>query len=238
MIEEQNPERLAFFATPEHPCSYLPDQLATTIFADPNHPKSTSLYTALAEHGFRRSGPHLYRPHCEQCQACIPVRVDTRQFKPRRSQRRTLLRNQDLTVSCVPARFNEEHFELYRRYLNQRHRGGGMDNPTRDQFSEFLISPWTQTNFYEFRHQGQLLAVAVTDRLIDGLSAVYTFFEPSALRRGLGAYCVLWQIGEARDLGLQWLYLGYLIEAAPKMSYKAEYQPQQRLIRGKWVEFC
>ena len=113
-----------------------------------------------------------------------------------------------------------------------------MDNPTREQFSEFLISPWTQTHFYEFRFQDQLLAVAVTDLLADGLSAVYTFFDPTIPKRGLGAYSVLWQIGEARTRGLQWLYLGYLIEQTGKMRYKVSYQPQQRLIKGRWVESC
>ncbi len=238
MISQQEPKRLAFFVTPEHGCSYLPGQRATTLFADPNHPKTTSLYSVLAEHGFRRSGPHLYRPHCERCQACIPVRVDVQRFEPRRSQRRTLSKNRDLAVVCRPAEFCEEHFQLYRRYLNQRHPGGGMDNPTREQFSEFLISPWTQTHFYEFRVQDQLLAVAVTDLLADGLSAVYTFFDPTIPKRGLGAYSVLWQIGEARTRGLQWLYLGYLIEQTGKMRYKVSYQPQQRLIKGRWVESC
>lgn len=238
MKEERDPKRLAFFVTPEHSCSYLPDQQATTLFADPNHPKSMSIYSALVGHGFRRSGPHLYRPHCERCQACIPVRVDARRFKPHRNQRRTLLKNQDLAVIDRPAVFCEEHFQLYRRYLNQRHPGGGMDNPTREQFSEFLMSPWTQTHFYEFRDTGRLLAVAVTDRLNDGLSAVYTFFDPAAPKRGLGAFSILWQIGQARVQGLQWVYLGYLIEQAPKMSYKDQFRPQQQLIHGQWIETC
>jgi arginine-tRNA-protein transferase len=236
MRREQDPRRLAFFVTPEHSCSYLPEQRATTLFADPNYPKTMPVYSALAGHGFRRSGPHLYRPHCEQCQACIPVRVDAPRFEPDRSQRRTLLKNQDLAVMARPAVFDEEHFQLYANYLNQRHPGGGMDNPTREQFSEFLISPWTQTSFYEFRDAGRLLAVAVTDHLNDGLSAVYTFFDPAVPNRGLGAFSILWQIGEARAQGLQWVYLGYLIEQTPKMSYKDRYQPQQRLVQGQWVE--
>lgn len=228
--------RLAFYATPPHDCSYLPDRQAVTLFADPQFPKNERLHSVLARNGFRRSGPHLYRPHCPGCRACIPVRVAAAAFEPRRRQRRVWRRNQDLTVHPEPARFREEHFELYRRYLAARHRGGGMDHPTREHYVEFLTSLWVQTTFHEFRLGKQLLAVAVTDHLLDGWSAVYSFFEPELPERSLGVYAILWQIAAVRRAGLDWLYLGYLIDESPKMRYKREYQPQEHFVDGRWVD--
>ncbi|MDX1513735.1 MAG: GNAT family N-acetyltransferase, partial [Gammaproteobacteria bacterium] len=130
-----------------------------------------------------------------------------------------------------------EHFALYKAYMHARHRGGSMDNPTPKQFREFLCSSWADTEFFEFRLGRQLAAVAVCDRLGDGLSAVYTFFDPTLSNRSLGTYAILWEIEHTRRLGLEWLYLGYLIEASSKMRYKSDYRPQQRFIDGRWLEY-
>jgi arginine-tRNA-protein transferase len=226
---------LTFFATPPHPCNYLPGREAVTVFADPRLP-SMRLYCLLSRHGFRRSGQHIYRPHCPGCAACVPVRVAVQRFSPRRSQRRAWRTNADLTVVARQPVFRPEHFSLYARYLAWRHPGGGMDNPTERQYLEFLTSPWANTVFYELRLERTLLGVAVVDRLDDGLSAVYTFYEPAMAARSLGVYAVLWEIAKARRLGLEWLYLGYWIRQSPRMSYKAEYQPLQYLCDGRWSE--
>ena len=226
---------LDFFATPEHTCSYLPEREATTLFADPQFPKDAQLYTLLSQNGFRRSGAHMYRPYCKSCQACIPVRVCAREFEPRRSQQRVMNRNRDVQVIAREPKLRDDHFALYHRYIDRRHHGGGMDNPTREQFMEFLTSDWSETIFYEFRSADTLLAVAVTDHLVDGMSAVYTFFEPEETARSLGVYTILWQITEVLRLGREWLYLGYLIDACQKMRYKREYQPQEHFVGKAWI---
>ncbi len=226
---------LSFYATPVHECSYLANHEAVTVFADPEFRKDTALYSVLSRYGFRRSGQHIYRPRCPTCNACVPVRVPVREFKPRRSQRRAWQANQDLQVNRREPVFDEEHFALYRRYLENRHRGGGMDNPSRDQYMEFLTSPWSETVFYEFRLRGRLLGVTVADQLEDGLSAVYTFFDPEGRHRSLGVFAVLWELDQAKRQGLDWLYLGYWIKEAPKMRYKTEYQPLEFFRSGHWV---
>ena len=226
---------LSFYATPVHECSYLPDREAVTVFADPEFRKDTALYSVLSRYGFRRSGQHIYRPRCPACQACVPVRVPVREFKPRRSQRRAWRANQDLQVIAREPLFDEEHFGLYRRYLESRHKGGGMDDPTPEQYMEFLASPWSDTVFYELRLDGGLLGMTVVDQLEDGLSAVYTFFDPESSRRSLGVFAVLCALAQARRQGLDWLYLGYWIKEARKMSYKTEYQPLEFFRSGHWV---
>jgi len=228
--------RLLFFATAPHPCGYLESETATTVFADPRVAKSTRVYSVLSRHGFRRSGEHLYRPQCAACAACVPVRIPAARFQARRGQQRIWRRNADIRVSAKGDAFDPAHFELYSRYMTARHRGGSMDNPTQRQYREFLLCSWGETVFYEFRLQQRLAAVAVSDRLDDGLSAVYTFFDPALSSRSLGIYAILWQIEEAKRLEREWLYLGYWIESSPKMRYKIAFRPQQRLISGQWLE--
>jgi arginine-tRNA-protein transferase len=234
-VTAAQPGRLLLFITPAHECSYLPGREATTVFVDPSHPKSPALYGYLSRSGFRRSGEHIYRPECGGCQACVPIRVPVASFRPRRSQRRIRRANADLSVRTLEAAFHPEHFALYQAYVNGRHRGGGMDDPTERQYLEFLTSPWSETLFFEFRAGSALVAVAVADLLTDGLSAVYTFFDPALSRRGLGVEAVLWQIEETQRRGLEWLYLGYWVEHSPKMEYKLDYQPQEHFLGGHWA---
>lgn len=226
--------KLLLFATPEHECSYLPGNGATTLFVDPNYPKDREVYTLLSRNGFRRSGEHVYRPDCRGCRACVPVRLLVREFRPRRAQRRAWRANEDIRVVAVAPRFEHEHFALYRRYLRSRHPGGGMDETSPKQYREFLLSSWATTVLYEFRLGEHIMAIGVTDRLADSLSAVYTFFDPDFPWRGLGTYCILWQIAETRRLGLDWLYLGYWIADSPKMTYKQSFRPQERFVDGGW----
>jgi arginine-tRNA-protein transferase len=227
-------QKLGFYVTPPHDCSYFADRKAITLFADPRFPKTSRLYSTLANYGFRRSGKHLYQPHCAACKACIPVRVPVNEFTPKRSQRRTWRRNQDLTVDVMHADYKDKHFQLYQRYLSARHPGGGMDNPTPENYMDFLLADWVNTFFYEIKLADQLLAIAVVDQLEDGLSAVYTFFDPDYSNRGLGTYAILVEIEEAKNLGLEWLYLGYWIDECKKMKYKEEYRPVEYFIRGNW----
>ncbi len=230
-----NMRTLVFYATPEHPCSYLDDRLATTMFVDPKADVDQALYTRLSQLGFRRSGHHYYKPRCNGCNACIPVRIPVNSFQPTRSQKRTWNRNQDLECIHKPPVFSQEHFALYQRYINARHQDGDMYPPTLDQYESFLMEAREDTSFVEIRDGSQLLAVAVTDSTMDGLSSIYTFFEPTEQKRALGVYGILWQIAEAKNRDLPYLYLGYWIRNCDKMSYKTQYRPIEVLVRDNWV---
>lgn len=226
---------LKVFATHPHACSYLEDEQATTLFIDPDAHVTRELYDALAEVGFRRSGPHIYRPHCQSCSACIPARVQVDAFSMKRRQRRIWQRNSDLEVEAVADIYLPEYFDLYCRYINERHFDGDMFPPSREQYEGFLTNDFGITQFFAFRHEGRLLAVAVVDVMESGLSAIYTFYDPSETRRSLGSYAILWQIEHARSLKLPYLYLGYWIKECRKMQYKIDYRPLQLLINRKWL---
>jgi len=230
-------QKLVFYATPPHDCNYLPERKAITLFADPKFPKNMQLYSTLADRGFRRSGTHLYIPHCTGCDACISVRIPVDQFKPSRSQKRTWQRNQDVVVKPLAAEFNTEHFALYKKYLAFRHPNGGMDNATEDAYMDFLTAAWSNTLFYEMRVSGKLLAVAVTDVMNDALSAVYTFYDPEESARSPGKFAILSQIRQAQLMGLTWLYLGYWISTCSKMEYKSEFRPQQIFQNNAWHDY-
>lgn len=227
-------ESLAFYQDSPHPCSYLEDQQACNIYPDPKLAMTNRLYGHLIQHGFRRSGDLAYRPHCHNCDACVPVRINTAQFSLNRSQRRCLQRNQHLTVSHHPASFNFEHYDLYCRYLAVRHIGGGMDNPTEDSYLNFLTSKWSETSFVEIRDDQRLVAVAVTDFVQDGVSALYTFFDPEMRDNSLGTYAILQQINIAQRRGLPCVYLGYWIDNCQKMKYKQNFSGVEGYINQKW----
>ncbi len=224
-----------FYLTPAHPCSYLPGREARTLFLDPRDTINQGLYQGLTEHGFRRSGGHLYRPHCQDCQACVPTRIPVDSFRPRRAQRRVLAGNRDLDVRAEPAVFNRRYYELYARYIHGRHRDGDMYPPTVDQFRSFLLSQWSNSIFLCVYLDDALVAVAVTDQQPEGLSAIYTFFEPALSGRSLGTFAILKQIELCRQAELPHLYLGYWIRDSPKMRYKIDYRPIELLMDGRWT---
>lgn len=228
-------QRIQFYLTAHYACSYLPEQRARSQVATPTHLIDGQAYSALIRAGFRRSGQFTYRPHCEQCRACVPVRVDVARFAPSRTQRRCLKRNGSLDARFLPLDFKEEHYALYRSYLGSRHAGGGMDRDGPDQYTQFLLSSNVDTVMVEFRDGDNGLAmISVVDQIDDGLSAVYTFFDPERAQDSLGVYGVLWQIELARRLELPYLYLGYWIAASRKMAYKTQYAPLEGLIDGRW----
>ncbi len=226
---------IKLYATHEHPCSYLKDRSATTIFVDPMLTMNARIYSELSDFGFRRSGAHVYRPNCRSCHACIPVRIPVSLFEPNRTQKRCMKRNQDVITTLTDNINTDEHYELYENYINSRHADGDMYPPTRDQYEDFLSAEWGVTRYIEFRVEGKLLGVAVSDRLDQGLSAIYTFFNPNEPSRSLGVLAVLRQVELAQTLKLPYVYLGYWIRECEKMRYKNQYRPIDMFINNGWV---
>ncbi|NLY63997.1 MAG: arginyltransferase [Alcaligenaceae bacterium] len=228
---------LQFYLTAPYPCSYLENRQARSQVVAPGHLVNARAYASLLRIGFRRSGLFTYKPHCDSCQACISVRINASEFKANATQRRIFKRHHDLSANRVPMQWHEEHFQLYSRYQHQRHPGGGMDDQGKEQYEQFLLTSHVDTELIEFRSaDGVLRMLSIIDVSDDGLSAVYTFYDPD-YPGSLGTYGILWQIEQCRQLGLPWLYLGYWIRESPKMSYKTNFRPIQLYTNRQWVDY-
>ncbi|MDO5654037.1 MAG: arginyltransferase [Brachymonas sp.] len=234
--EATHQQWLRLFVTPNYACNYLPDQQARSQVVAPDSAGGSGVYGQLLEKGFRRSGQVVYRPWCDQCQACVPIRVPVKNFRPNRSQRRCWQRNSGLQVALRPLVFDAEHYALYRAYQHARHTGGSMDNDSEQEYRDFILGTGVDSALVEFRADGALKMVALVDFVPQALSAVYTFYadEPAA---SFGTYGVLWQIAHAQRLGLSHVYLGYWIGASDKMNYKNRFQPCEILRGGRWQVF-
>lgn len=223
-----------YYLTAEYPCSYLEGRLARSEVAPPHHANVDGAFDDLILSGFRRSGLFVYRPRCRACKSCIAVRVDVAAFEPNRAQKRSLKRHENLEAIPRDLAFEPEHFELYRRYQNARHPGGGMDEDNPEQYCQSLLQSQVSTMLYEFRENGKLAMVSIVDAIDDGLSSVYTFFDPDISGASFGTYNILWQIALCRSMQRPHLYLGYWIERSRKMAYKISFKPLEGYIDGQW----
>lgn len=242
MTPELDPpaQTLGFYATAAYPCSYLSGRIARSQVATPSELINHANYSALVDMGFRRSGGFVYRPHCDHCDACQSIRLPVASFKPSRSQKRAWVKHVGLETRVCEPHFSEAHHALYLRYQHARHAGGGMDQDDPSQYIDFLVTTRVNSVMVEFHETSgamgadTLRMVSIIDVLQNGLSAVYTFYEPDP-HQDYGTFNVLWQVAYARALGLTHVYLGYWISESSKMAYKARFSPSQIYKDKEWT---
>ncbi len=234
--------KLQFYVTTPYQCGYLPGKLAQSLIATPHHLVDNNIYSGLIQQGFRRSGKFVYRPHCEQCNACIPTRVVLAEFTPSRSQKRAFKQHHDLVARILPLAYHQDHFELYASYQAARHAESETFDAEKDdaeQYRQFLCMSNVESLIVEFRDaENQLKIVSMVDIVRDGVSAVYTFYDTTDHKASYGTYSIMWQTEWTKSLNRPYLYLGYWIAASEKMAYKQAFKPQELLIDGEWLKSC
>ncbi len=233
--------KLQFYVTTPYKCGYLPNKLAQSLIAAPHHLVDSQVYSGLITQGFRRSGKFAYRPHCETCNACIPIRLMLSEFSPNRSQKRAFKQHADLNAFIIPLTFSQNHFELYNNYQHLRHTDEDNLNQSSpkdeaEQYRQFLCQSNVESLMIEFREaNNQVKIVSVIDVVHDGVSAVYTFYDATDSKASYGTYSIIWLAEWTKNLNLPYLYLGYWIQENQKMAYKQQFKPQEKLIDGEWV---
>ncbi len=233
--KQKDTQHIKLYAGPEHACGYIDDQTSISVFADPSMDFDNNIYSALSRLGFRRSGNHVYRPQCPACSACWTYRVLTNEFKPSKSQKRILKNLTELSTELSSAKATVEDYDLYEKYISIRHKDGDMYPPSFQQYDEFLFSDWCDTLLLKAKDpKGNIVAVMALDILDDGLSAVYSFFDPDCQYQGLGNFLILKSIELCYRQGMPYCYLGYYIKNCGKMSYKSHYRPAEVFVNNRW----
>jgi leucyl-tRNA---protein transferase len=234
-----------FYLTAPAPCPYLPGRFERKVFTHLVGDNAPVINDMLSQGGFRRSQSIAYRPACESCKACVSVRVCVDLFRPSKSQRRVWKRNSDLVGEELPPRPSGEQYALFRDYLDTRHADGGMAGMSVLDYAMMIEESHVDTRIVEYRMRGpdsgitrrgtgDIVALSLTDVLADGLSMVYSFYDPGRMERGLGTYMILDHIARARRMGLSYLYLGYWVRGSDKMGYKVRFLPQEHLTGAGW----
>lgn len=236
---DQPLQKLQFYVTTGYSCGYLPNKMAQSLIAAPQHLVTAEVYSNLIDQGFRRSGKFAYRPHCENCQECVSVRIAVDEFCPSRSQKRAFKKHQNLRANIVPVDFYEEHYSLYAAYQIARHhdetKTEASEENSVEQYRNFLCQSNVESVLVEFREQNVLKMVSVIDIVHNGISAVYTFYDTSDTGNSYGTFNILWQAEWAKRLELPYLYLGYWIRDSQKMAYKQKFKPLEKLIHNQWI---
>jgi arginine-tRNA-protein transferase len=227
---------MKFGVTQVFDCSYLPDKDEKLLVCMEDPSSLSEYYPLLIQAGFRRSGEQLYRPHCKTCNACESLRIIVDDFKPSKSQKRILSKNSHIVVKMLEGE-RDDYYGLYEKYISAAHRDGSMFPPTYEQYRSFVHCQWQSPTFIEGRIDGELIGVAVTDKVKDGLSALYTFFDPALNKQSLGTFFILQQIKFCQQFDLDYLYLGYQIDECNKMNYKNKFYPHQRYRQSQWVSY-
>lgn len=234
MSTAHTPIRL--FETVADECPYLEDKKSASIVVDPDYEVDAELFASLSRSGFRRSGEMLYSPKCPSCNSCVSVRIPSKQFKASKSQKRVWRKNSDLNVGLEEVRFEQEHFDMYFRYQQQRHPESTMCDDDVEKYMSFIDSNYARSKFLTFRLKGQLIGISVLDQFDGGLSAVYTFFDPELSSRSLGTYAILYTLELAKAHQIPYVYLGYWIDGSAKMDYKRKFKPLQGYQDRQWLE--
>ncbi|MFW5431905.1 MAG: arginyltransferase [Methylophilaceae bacterium] len=232
-------QKLQFYVTTPYTCGYIAKNLAQSLIATPYSMVDADIYSGLIKQGFRRSGKFAYRPHCEHCSACIPVRLILDQFTPTRSQKRAYKQHIALTANVLPVAFHQEHFNLYTQYQALRHPEEALEKnenaDEEEQYRQFICQSNVESLMVEFRDsQNQVKIVSIIDNIADGTSAVYTFYNATELKASYGTYAIMWLINWTKQLNLPHLYLGYWIQESQKMTYKEKFNVQEKLMNGEW----
>lgn len=224
-----------YYVLEPNPCPYLPGRMERKLLTEIQGPQAEEVYDHLTLAGFRRSHRFAYRPACDNCNACVPVRVVADHFRAGKSLRRIMRCNEDLTARMLPPEATHEQYDLFRRYIQSRHGEGEMAGMSEEEYLSMVESSDVDTRLVEYRTpEGVLVAVCLLDWLADGPSAVYSFFDPNEARRSLGTYVVLWLIEVALNADARHVYLGYWIDQSRKMAYKARFRPLERFTSDGW----